>query len=349
MKVPVVFPQHLAVFCLYLARLIFQHALFFEKSGVIVGGDETDFLRIRLVKNAQALLFGNGAYFLLAVFAERQIKVRELFLREAVKHVRLVFGGVHALGHVIMARGFVLDHARVMAGGDIFNAHGQGTRPEKFEFDFFVAGNAGVGRSSGHVFAGEIIHHRGLEFFFHIEDVIRDAEFFRHAARVVHALHGTAGTGVQFVAILGRPGLDGGAGDVMPLFFQKIRGDGAVHAAAHGNENALFHERMASMLIFAAKTFLRLPNMRRSTSTSSSFGRTPKTGTPVKPATMRGLVFSASDKLDSGWPFRIMPLTCSPRFFAACTVRSVWLMVPRPVRATITTGRSNSFTWSATK
>src|SRR5262245_32688460 len=73
---------------------------------------------------------------------------------------------------------------RVMPRSDVIAAQCAGFAPEIAELEFFVAHHARVRRPSGLVFAGEIINHNTLELIGLVNNVMRNAERVRYAARI---------------------------------------------------------------------------------------------------------------------------------------------------------------------
>ncbi len=117
------------------------------------------------------------------------------------------------------------------------------TRPaqQQIEFEALIAHDTGIGRPPGKIFIAEVVDDLALEGFFKINDVEWDIEPLGHPAGVMHIIEGTAGSegfavGSREPAVV--PYLHGHACDFMPLLLEQSRGDGGIHAAAHGDDNA---------------------------------------------------------------------------------------------------------------
>ena len=73
---------------------------------------------------------------------------------------------------------------RVMTRRNVIAVERCGFTPEIAELELFVAHHARVRRAAGLVFAGEIINHDALELIGFINNVMRNPERMRYAARI---------------------------------------------------------------------------------------------------------------------------------------------------------------------
>ena len=73
---------------------------------------------------------------------------------------------------------------RVMTRRDVIAAERCSFTPEIAELELFIAHHARVRRPPGLVFAGEIINHDALELIGLINNIMRNTEGMRYAARI---------------------------------------------------------------------------------------------------------------------------------------------------------------------
>jgi hypothetical protein len=95
----------------------------------------------------------------------------------------------------------------------------------------FVAADAGVGRPAFYVFAGEMVDHVALEFFFEIENPVTDPEALGDIARIFDAGESAAGARITARTRIARPGADRSARHFMAFFLQKGGRDTRVDTA----------------------------------------------------------------------------------------------------------------------
>ena len=124
-----------------------------------------------------------------------------------------------------------------MPGGDVIVAINLRLVHQLVELEFLVAGRAGNGCACLHVFRNEIVDHFLAEFLFEIQDVMRDADLLRHPAGIGQIVERTAGAEafIGIPAVI--PQLERNADEVVALLLEQSRGDGAVHPAAHGDDD----------------------------------------------------------------------------------------------------------------
>ena len=84
--------------------------------------DEADAGRILLLRVRQADLVGDAAHLGLVQLADREQRLRQLRLVQAVQEVALVLARVEPLEQLVAARRLVEADARVVAGGDALGA-----------------------------------------------------------------------------------------------------------------------------------------------------------------------------------------------------------------------------------
>ena len=126
-----------------------------------------------------------------------------------------------------------------MAGRHMRGAERAGLGEQVAELELLVAHHARVRRATGGVFAGEIIDDQPLELARLVDDIVRDAERMRHAARVRDGLRPATLVLRARDAVL-RPDLHRHADHVVALLLQQQRRDGGVDAAAHAEQDAEF-------------------------------------------------------------------------------------------------------------
>ena len=105
------------------------------------------------------------------------------------------------------------------------------------ELHALVAGDARHRRLALPIGIGERLDHRALEALLVVEDVVRNAERGRHAARIVDILTGAAGAlAVRRFAVVVE--LQRDAHDIVALAGEQSRHHRAVDAARHRDDNA---------------------------------------------------------------------------------------------------------------
>src|ERR1043166_8768480 len=88
----------------------------------------------------------------------------------------------------VIARGYNLLNNRVVSGGDVIAVERLRLTPEITKLDFLIAHHAWVWCPAGLIFAREIIDHESLELVGFINDVMRNTQRMRNAARIGHCL-----------------------------------------------------------------------------------------------------------------------------------------------------------------
>ena len=137
-------------------------------------------------------------------------------------------------------------HAGVVAGRE------PGAGPEtlgqlehRVEAHVAVAAHAWVRRQPRGVVVEEGLDDAGAELLAQVEGEVRDAHSVRQRPGAAHRLSRAA----RALAVVGRigPQLEGDRRDIASGARLEQRGDGAVHAAAHGDEDAAGHRRQAAV------------------------------------------------------------------------------------------------------
>jgi hypothetical protein len=105
------------------------------------------------------------------------------------------------------------------------------------ELDGAIAVDAWHRRLARHVTLRKTVDHRFLEAAFIVEHVVRNADLFGDAARIVNVVTGAAGAlavngGTMIVE------LQGHADDIVAFGFQHGRSDRRIDTAGHGNDHA---------------------------------------------------------------------------------------------------------------
>ncbi len=208
--------------------------------GVVAAGDEADLDAVGLVGDAEAGLPGQGTHLLLAVAADGEEDVRQQLAAQAEEDVGLVLGGVG--GPVQLVPAGAGDDAGVVAGGHEVGLHLPAVGPELAELQPVVADDARVGRAPGQVLVGEVVDD-AAEVTLEVEGVEGDVEPVGDAAGVAGVLGAAAAPFVGRRAVVGRVHArpHEQADDLVALALEQVRGHRAVHAAAHGQDDACRH------------------------------------------------------------------------------------------------------------
>src|SRR5512135_1554961 len=116
-----------------------------------------------------------------------------------------------------------------MAGCKKVKTFCKGKIQKQVKLDEFVALDAGIGRPAAAVLGDEVVDDILRELGLQVEEVMRNGQVM------------TDRLGRADVAAHSRSQLHGDAFYAVSLLLEQCRGDGAVHSAAHGYENALCH------------------------------------------------------------------------------------------------------------
>ncbi len=209
-----------------------------EALGVTVG-DEADVVAVGLLRDRQAAALCLGADLVLRGHgvAQREHGVGELPLVQDAEDVRLVLGLVGGAVQFARAVGEG-DDLRVVAGAHRVEAEREGLVEQRRELDLLVAAQARVGGAPGLVLGDEVLHHVLAEAFRQVPDVEGDADHVRGAAGVAGVLDGAAAAGAGAEGLRVRGERQVHPGHVVARLGGAGGGDGGVHTAGHGGEDA---------------------------------------------------------------------------------------------------------------
>ncbi len=211
-----------------------------DKAGVVAVRHKADVLAVGLLRVDEPLFRGDAAHVALFVkAAEGQQRVCQALLRKGVEDVALIFLGIGSAsefpgtapgGH----------NLRVVPGGHVVAALLQGKVEQRAELEIAVAIDARVGCGACQVGVHKAIHHGALERLPKIEHMVGDAQALGHALRIGDVRKRAAGARAVCPKAARAGEAHGGADALVALLFEQVGGDARVHAAAHGDEHALF-------------------------------------------------------------------------------------------------------------
>lgn len=161
-----------------------------EEGAVVAVGDEAYLLRVGLLGDVKALVFGDLADGGLLHLAEGEEGAGELGLREAEEEVGLVLRVVGRTGEDPALARFVEVVAGVVASGDAVGSDLAGGEEELIELEVVVAEGAGDGRASVEVLVDEGADDVGLEAILLVYDVVGDSELLGYGSGVVDVVEG---------------------------------------------------------------------------------------------------------------------------------------------------------------
>src|SRR5882672_5122439 len=159
-----------------------------QETAIVVVGHEADLLALPLVGRDEAESARVRADLLLVEIADGKMRRCELRLIERPEEIGLVLACVAPPAQEPAPARRVLRDARVMAGGHAGGVPGTRPREQRAVFEIYVAGHARHRRAAAPIRVGEGTDDRAVELGLHVQDVVRDAELARDAARVVHRL-----------------------------------------------------------------------------------------------------------------------------------------------------------------
>src|SRR5262245_44822483 len=204
--------------------------------GVVTRRHKTDVLTVVLVGNRKAETASELACFHLGALAERKAKDIELLPGRAEKEIALIalllpraIKGAAAAGQ--------WPRCHVVTGRENLGAQFPRGDEQIVELDRHIAVDAGHRRFAVNVALGEAVDHGLLEAAFVVEHVMRNADAFRNAARVIDVLTGAAGPlavgrGAMIVELQGDPD------DVIALRLEQGGRDRGIDATGHGDDDA---------------------------------------------------------------------------------------------------------------
>ena len=181
--------------------------------------DEADTGGILLGGHMQPRLGGQPAHIALVQAAEREQRLRQLCLIEAVQEVALVLGAVLGLEQLVVDTTVVLPapHLGVVTGGDALGAQPHGVIEKAAELDLGIAQDVRVGRAPGLVLAQKIGEDALLVLLRKIDHLEVDADDVAHRRNVHQILARRA----VLVVVIVLPVLHEQAGDVIALLLEQ--------------------------------------------------------------------------------------------------------------------------------
>ena len=211
-----------------------------DEIGIGAVADEADLLRLGFVGDGKAEGAGEDAGFTLVEATEGESEIAELVLGHGVEDVALVLGVIEGAEEAVRSvapRCGVVD-AGVVAGGETISPEGAGAGDEVAELHVAIALEAGIGGAAAGVLVDEGVDDLAAEVDLHVDGIEGDADGGAGATGVVHGGDTAAGVGAV-VFVLGAEEAEIDAHDVVAAMAHEEGGDGAVDAAAHGDDAGL--------------------------------------------------------------------------------------------------------------
>src|SRR6267143_1660243 len=214
-----------------------------QETAIVVVGHEADLLALRLVGRDEAESARVRADLLLVEIADGKMRRCELSLIERPEEIGLVLARVAPPAQEPAPARRVLRDARVMASGHAGGVPGTRPREQRAVFEIYVAGHARHGRAAAPIRVGEGTDDRAVELGLHVQDVVRDAELARDAARVVHRLAAAARAEAprRIVGLRPRPDAHGDPDHLEAALDEERRRDRRIHASGHADDDARGH------------------------------------------------------------------------------------------------------------
>ena len=197
----------------------------FKESLVIAVWDKADILTVMLFRVDEPQLLGNFPDVFLGVAAEREQRVCQLILGQAVKEITLILCRIRCLLQKVTSIFFGANHLRVMPSNDIVAVQLKRTRKELVKFQITVAIDAGIGGETGFVAVYEAIDHHTAKFPLKIKNMIGNAQPLSNRPCIVDILCGAA-------AGFGGAQPHGCTNAGKALLQNQVRGDRTVDSAA---------------------------------------------------------------------------------------------------------------------
>ena len=175
----------------------------------------------------------------LGVMPHGHQRARQLLLTHPEQDVGLVLVGVNAAAQRPPTRP-VRFNPGVMSRGNVSRLEHPGALGQETELDLVVARDARVGRPPVLVLPTEVVDDEGAELPLHVQHVVGRSQDAADRPRVLHVVQGAAPP-VVFgqIRLVDVVQLHRHADDVVTLPAQQQRGNGRVHAAAHGDDGAV--------------------------------------------------------------------------------------------------------------
>jgi hypothetical protein len=156
-----------------------------------------------------------------------------------LSEVRLVLLRVASLAQP-PASAVVLD-AGIVTGRHVRRAQRTRLLQQRAELQFLVAEHARAGRAPRAILGHKRVNHQLVKPLLLVHDVVWDAELLRHCTGVRHRLRPATLVRRDAHARL-RPEFHRDPDDLMTLVQQAPHGDAGIHAAAHADDHAQFHQ-----------------------------------------------------------------------------------------------------------
>jgi hypothetical protein len=195
--------------------------------------DEADAGRILLGVVRQPGLEREAAHLGLLELAHREHRARQLFLRQAVQEVTLVFALIGPAKQFVPV--FFFSNPCVVPGGDLLGAQAHGVVQERAELDLGVAQHVRIGRAAGGVLAQELGEHALLVLGGEVHRLELDADRVGRRGGVDQVF----ARGAVLVVVVVLPVLHEDPDDLVPGALQEKRGHRRVHSARHSDDD--FH------------------------------------------------------------------------------------------------------------
>ena len=187
---------------------------------------------------AEALLLGNFADGRLVHAAKREFCVGKLVLRQRIQHIALVLVGVQCFFQQPAAGIGVLLNAGIVAGDHIIQPVRPGKIQHLVKFHRAVAVDAGVRRAAGLIGRNELLNDLLAEILGVVHNLEGNVELERDLGGVLNVLGRAAGVKAALPQILVLVQAHRRAHAAVARLLHQVGSDGAVHAAAHGDQYA---------------------------------------------------------------------------------------------------------------
>ena len=215
------------------ALALAEAAVAAQEPRLALAGEEAEVLALGLLGDGEAVAGGDLAHLGLAQLGQREAQPVQHRRRQRGEHVALVLVAVRGGGEQRTVA--VLDDPRVVAGDEVVGAEPLGEVDHRRDPHLAVADDAGVGGGAGSVAVEEGADDAAAELLLEVEGEVRDAERVGDRPGAEHRLRRAAGLGPVGLGV--GPELQGDAEHLRPTLAFEQRGDGAVDAARHRDED----------------------------------------------------------------------------------------------------------------
>ena len=204
-----------------------------DKGSIVTVRHKADILTILLMRHGELHLIRNGAGFGFGKRAEGEFTAGKCGLRERIQHIGLILGGIGSAAQQHTPRGRGLDPG-IMPGRQPFKAIGGGKIQQGAEFDHLVAVYARIGGLARLIGRDEIVHHRAAKDIAKLGDIVGDPQQTAYGGSPLYIPPGGC-----LAAYVSGGQLHGNTCCMVVFLRCQVSGNGAVHTAAHGNENTV--------------------------------------------------------------------------------------------------------------